>query len=78
MGEQVAERKSLTFEANEVGCPWCGAIWEVEQDEEMHTDDIRDETEQKCPDCGGTYQQVCTHVDMFFKCYQAKPPTKPT
>lgn len=54
------------FEVNSWGCPFCD--YEVEaDDDDQYIDDISDESDRKCPECGKTFQLRCVAMDLYFE-----------
>lgn len=57
---------SKTFDVNEWGCPYCDARYEANENDE-YIDDVRDESDRKCEECGKRFQLRCILVDLYFE-----------
>lgn len=56
----------------EFECPHCESCFVLNEDG-IHVDDVEDECQSQCSECGGYYQLRCVFVDVFM---EAIPVTK--
>jgi len=61
------------LETCEYDCPHCGATWAMRVKDALYVDNVSDDCETKCTECGGLYQLRCVSVEVEMEAIAKDP-----